>query len=97
MNNGHARERERVGGGGVGGPGAGAGSVRVVVCGWTGVSVSASEADAGDASEGEEVRFVRLGAGTDETGYAGCDTPLVQRSRSIVLDEWDGGKDRVSD
>jgi hypothetical protein len=87
MDNGHARERM---GGGVGGAGANSGAV----CGWTGVSASVGGADAGDASEGEEVRLIRQGAGTDE---AGCDAPLVQGSRSIVLDEWDGGKDGVSD
>jgi hypothetical protein len=78
-------------GGGVGGAGSG------VVCGWAGVGASVGEVDAGDASEGEEVRIVRLGAGTDEAGYAGCDAPLVQGGRSIVLDEWDGGKEGVSD
>ena len=62
-----------------------------------GVGASVGEVDAGDAGEGEEVRLVRLGAGTDKAGYAGCDTPLVQGGRSIVLDEWDGGKEGVSD
>jgi hypothetical protein len=90
MDNGHARERV---GGGVGGASASSG----VVCGWAGVSASVGEVDVGDASEGEKVRLVRLGAGTDEAGYAGCDAPLVQGGRSIVLNEWDGGKDGVSD
>jgi hypothetical protein len=48
MDNGHARKRV---GGVVGGAGANSG----VVWGWTGVSASVGEADAGDASEGEEV------------------------------------------
>jgi hypothetical protein len=39
------------------------------------------------------VRLIRLGAGTDEAGYADCDAPLVDRGRPIVLDKWDGGKD----
>jgi hypothetical protein len=86
---------------GVGGTAAGAGASSGVVCGWAGVvvgaSTSVSETDAGDASEGEEVRLVRLGAGTDKADYAGCDAPLVQGGSSIVLDEWDGGKNGVSD
>jgi len=79
-------------GGGVGGAG-GAG----VVCGWAGVGASVGEADAGDTGESEKVRLVGLGAGTDDAGYASCDAPLVQRGRSVVLDEWDGGKEGVSD
>jgi hypothetical protein len=51
--------------------------------------------NAGDVSEGEEVRPVRLGAGTDKADYAGCDAPIVQGDHSIVLDGWDGGKDGV--
>jgi hypothetical protein len=46
------------------------------------VRSSVGEADPGDASEGEEVRLVRLGGGTDEAGYAGCDAPLVKGGRS---------------
>lgn len=38
-----------------------------------------------------------MGAGTDETGYAGGDAPLIQRGSSFVLDKWNGGKDGVSD
>jgi hypothetical protein len=56
----------------------------------------AGKADAGDTGECEEVRFVRVSAGTDETGYAGGDAPLVQGGCSFVLDEGDGGKDGVS-
>ena len=37
-----------------------------------------------------EVTLVRLGAGMDDAGYAGCDAPLVQGRRSIVLDERQG-------
>jgi hypothetical protein len=62
--------------GGVGGT-AGAGASSGVVCGWAGVSASVGEADASDAGEGDEVRLIRLSAGTDETSYAGCDTPFV--------------------
>ena len=85
---------------GVGGTAAGAGASSGVVCGWAGVvgaSTSVGETDAGDASEGEEVRLVRLGTGTDKADYAGCDAPLVQGGSSIVLDEWDSGKNGVSD
>lgn len=57
----------------------------------------AGKADAGDARKGEEVRLVRVGAGTDEAGYASGDTPLIQRSCSFVLNKGDGGKDGVSD
>jgi hypothetical protein len=42
------------------------------------------------------VRLVGLGAGT-RTGYAGCDAPLVQGGPPIVLNEWDGSRDGVSD
>jgi hypothetical protein len=93
MDNGHARDMGV--GGGVGSAGASDGDS--VVCGWVGVSTSVGEMDAGDTSESEEVRLVRLGAGTDEADYAGCDSPLVQGGGSIVLNEWDGGKDGVSD
>ena len=37
-----------------------------------------------------EVPLVRLGAGMDDAGYAGCDAPLVQGGRCIVLDERQG-------
>ena len=37
-----------------------------------------------------EVTLVRLGAGMDDAGYAGCDAPLVQGGRCIVLDERQG-------
>jgi len=47
MDNSGERVRVR----GVGGAGASSGAV----CGWAGVSASVGEADAGDASEGEEV------------------------------------------
>jgi len=57
----------------------------------------AGKADAGDTGEGEEVRLVRVGPGTDEAGYASSDAPLVQGGCSFVLDEGHGGKDRVSD
>jgi hypothetical protein len=57
----------------------------------------AGKADAGDARKGEEVRLVRVGAGTDEAGYAGGDTPLIQGGCSFVLNKGDGGKDGVSD
>ena len=90
MDNGDARERV---GGAVGGAAASSG----VVCGRAGVRASVGEADPGDAGEGEEVRLVRLRAGTNEVGYAGCDPPLVQRGCPIVLDKWDGSKEGVSD
>ena len=47
--------------------------------GWC-YSSSAGEADAGDANEGEMVRLVRPGAGTDEVGSA----PQGSVSNSIV-------------
>jgi hypothetical protein len=80
LSNGHAKERE---GGGVNGAGASSG----VVYGWAGISASVDEADAGDASEGEGVRLVRLDAGADEAGYVCCDALLVEGGRSIMLDE----------
>ena len=80
--------RGRVGGG-VGGAGVSSG----VVYGSAGVGVG--EVHAGDASEGKKVRLVRLGAGTEEAGHVGCDAHSC--GRCILLDEWDGGKDGVSD
>src|SRR5229473_5372034 len=80
MDDGYVRE-------GVGGCVRGAGSG--LVC------AAASEADAGDAGKSEEVRFVGVGTGTNEAGYAGCDAPVVQRGRSIVLDKGDCGQDGI--
>jgi hypothetical protein len=91
MDNGHARKR-------VEGVVRGAGANSGVVCGWTGVSVG--EADAGDVSKGEEVGLGRAhptGDGGRTKRAVTRDAPPVQGSRSIVLDEWDGGKDGVSD
>ncbi len=79
-------------GGGVGSAGSGHG----VIGGWTGGAGGVSEANAGDTGECEEVRLVRMGAGMDETGYAGGDAPVVQGCCSVMLDEGDGGKDGVS-
>ena len=62
-----------------------AGARSGVVCGWAGVSACVGEVDAGDASAGQEAEV--MGAGTGDVGYVGCDAPLVQGGRSIVLDE----------
>ena len=56
-------------------------------------SARIGEADAANASAGQKV----MGAGTDDAGYVDCEARLVQGSRSIVLAEWDGSKDRVGE
>jgi hypothetical protein len=55
-----------------------------------------SQAHAGDAGEGEEVGFVRVGAGTDEAGDAGGNAPLVDGGVALVLDDRYGGEDGVA-
>jgi hypothetical protein len=40
--------------------------------------------------------FIRVGAGTDEVGNAGSDTPPIDRGVSIILDKGYGGEDGVA-
>jgi hypothetical protein len=40
--------------------------------------------------------FIGVGAGTDEVGNAGSDTPPIDRGVSIILDEGYGGEDGVA-
>jgi hypothetical protein len=59
--------------------------------GWC--SSSAGEADAGDANEGEMVRLVRPGAGTDEVGSAGLRRP-IRTGRSFFRTRQTGQRQR---
>jgi len=54
------------------------------------------QADAGHASEGEKVGFIRVGAGADKAGDPSGNAPFVDRCVSLVLDEGYGTKDGVA-
>ena len=72
--------------------GGGDGASGDVVCRWDGASASVGEADVGDAGGDGEVRLIRLG-GDRRSGQ--CDASLLQGGHSIVLDEWEGGKNEL--
>jgi hypothetical protein len=40
--------------------------------------------------------FIRVGAGTDEVGNAGSDTPPIDGGVSIIMDKGYGGEDGVA-
>lgn len=55
------------------------------------------EADAGSARQREEIWFIRVRTGADESGDVGCDAPSVQRRSSLLLEEGDRGEDGVGE